>query len=73
MKNKEQRPRCTVCGTYLFNYISLALNLCAEHRPKLSPEKEAEFREFVRNYPKEVQEQVKQIKKQESCDCGHSH
>lgn len=40
--------RCTVCGTYLHNYISKVLLKCKEHRPPIAKEQEDQFRQFVR-------------------------
>lgn len=67
MKNKDSRPRCLKCGTFLYHDISKVLGYCSEHRPVLSKEYEDKFRQFMREYPLLAQEDIKALKGEHTC------
>lgn len=71
MKNKSERPRCLNCGTFLYNDISKVLGYCGEHRPALTKEYEAKFRQFMKEYPLQAQADIKSLR--EAHTCGHEH
>lgn len=60
MKYKN-RPRCSKCGTFLFNDLSISVLLCKEHRPVLSPANTVKYRQFLKEYKEAQRKELEQI------------
>ena len=49
LRLNKLRPRCKVCGAFLYHYESVIMQLCGEHRPRLDPMTRLKWRKECRD------------------------